>query len=108
MHRKPQLDSHIGYTSTLKTNRSAYVAFRHTIPRGKFTLASRDLFFYRPFSRVVTDISVSVFIDSAPKILNRTLLNAKSKKCLTAEFVGYMSQFHREKLVSIKILLTQM
>jgi len=26
------------------TNRSAYVAFRHTIPRRKFTLTSKDLF----------------------------------------------------------------
>jgi len=42
------------------TNRSAYVAFRRKIPRGKFTLTSNDLFFYRTYSKVITDISVGV------------------------------------------------
>ena len=43
------------------TNRSAYV-FRRTIPRGKFTLTSKDLFFYRTYSKVITDNSVGVVI----------------------------------------------
>jgi len=40
------------------SNRSAYVTFLRTIPRGKFTLTSRDLFFYMRYFKVVVQISL--------------------------------------------------
>ena len=57
------------------TNRFAYVAFRRTIPRGKFTLTSKDLFFYRTYSKVITDISVGVVSERLETIMPTIPIN---------------------------------
>ena len=71
------------------TNSSAYVAFRRIYLEVN-TLTSKDLFFCRTYSKVVTDISVGV-VRQCAEDFKQTLLNAKSKECLTAEFVGHAS-----------------
>jgi len=68
------------------------------MPMPPSTLPSRRHWIYPDEQRSVLlgdipkwlHISVSV-LDSAPKILYRTLLNAKSNECLTEEFEGYAS-----------------